>query len=70
MGVKSSSVRSGTRRLLEDRDKESKSSRKTKVRFQRMHAKDVGLSDTEAGRKRGIIEVCRLWGIRSPSDTI
>ncbi len=55
--VKSSSVRSGTRRQSEGRGKKGKSSRRTKVTSQGIHAKIVGLSDVEAARKRGNIEV-------------
>ena len=58
LDLKSTSVQSGTRRLSEDRDMKGKLSRKPKVRFQRMRAKDVGLSDAEPARKRGNVEVC------------
>ena len=57
LDVKSSSVRNGTRRRLEDRDKNGISSRKTKHRSQGVHAKTIGLSDAEVARKRGNDEV-------------
>ena len=57
MDVKSSSVRSGTGRLSENRGKKSKSWKRMKLRSQGIRSKIVGFPGTEAARKRGDVAV-------------
>ena len=64
LDAKTSSVQSGSGRLLENGGKKGKALKKTKLRFQGIRSKNVRLPGTDAARKRGDVAMeCIIAGL-------